>query len=179
LQGAFDEHLLIEKFVALARELGRLPVEGDLLIKTRNEKGFPNHSTFARLGTKKQRVARVLEYCGTREEYADIVALCAAERPVASVSKPVAAQEQTLGFVYLIKVGKYYKIGRSNAPGRRERELAIQLPEKSRTIHTIRTDDPIGIESYWHKRFESKRKNGEWFELTSSDISSFTRRKFM
>jgi hypothetical protein len=28
-----------------------------------------------------------------------------------------------LGFVYLIKSGRFYKIGRSNAVGRREREL--------------------------------------------------------
>jgi hypothetical protein len=84
-----------------------------------------------------------------------------------------------IGYDYLIKVGRHYKIGRSNAMGRREYELSIQLPEKSRTIHTIRTDDPSGIEAYWHKSFDSKRKNGEWFELTSVDINAFKRRKFM
>ena len=29
------------------------------------------------------------------------------------------------GYVYLLRAGKHYKIGRSNAVGRRERELAI------------------------------------------------------
>ena len=65
------------------------------------------------------------------------------------------------------------------ALGRREYELAIQLPEKTKTIHEIRTDDPVGIEAYWHNRFESKRKNGEWFELAPLDIKAFRRRKFM
>ena len=92
--------------------------------------------------------------------------------------KGVCGQE-AVGFVYLIKSGRFYKIGKSNAPGRREYELAIQLPETTRTIHTIRTDDPSGIDAYGHKRFEAKRKKGEWFDLDATDVATFKRRKFM
>jgi len=45
--------------------------------------------------------------------------------------------------------------------------------------HTVRTDDPTGIEEYWHKWFDAKRKNGEWLALESPDVAAFRRRQFM
>ena len=82
-----------------------------------------------------------------------------------------------LGYVYLLKAGRFYKIGRTNALGRRERELVIQLPEAAKVIHSIKTDDPAGIEEYWHRRFHERRRNGEWFDLTANDLAAFSTAK--
>ena len=81
--------------------------------------------------------------------------------------------------VYLIKSGKYYKIGRSNSVGRRAYEIQLQLPERVKVVHEIKTDDPQGIEEYWHKRFSAKRKGGEWFSLNQEDLKAFRSRRTM
>ena len=119
---------------------------------------------------------RLRSFCSARADFADILALLPAAPAVSIQTKQ---PETELGFVYLMKMGSAYKIGRTNSTGRREYELAIQLPEKATIIHEIKTDDPVGIEKYWHSRFAEKRRNGEWFALTATEVSIFRRRKFM
>jgi hypothetical protein len=83
----------------------------------------------------------------------------------------------SVGYVYLVRHGtrNEYKIGRTNNPLRREGEIRTELPEQLTPIHKITTDDPAGIEQYWHARFQGKRKNGEWFALDAEDVKAFKR----
>jgi len=177
---AYDETWLIRSLVALARELGRFPVVGDLRMKARNDKCFPSHNVFNRFGSKAELVTKVADFCRVQGGFDDVLTMCeGATKPEQQTPLEDSEAEVEVGCVYLLKSGRFYKIGRSNSCGRRERELAIQLPERAQLVHEIRTDDPVGIEAYWHRRFEAQRKNGEWFALSSSDIKAFKRRKFM
>lgn len=94
----------------------------------------------------------------------------AAEEGV-SVSKP------EFGYVYLLRHGarREYKIGRTNNPIRREGQITVELPQRVEPIHVITTDDPAGIEAYWHRRFAEKRLRNEWFALTPDDVRAFKR----
>ncbi|HYM37448.1 MAG TPA: GIY-YIG nuclease family protein [Nitrospiraceae bacterium] len=179
---AYDKAELLDKYAKLAQELGRLPTAVDLRLKARRDSGFPSHNTFTRIGSKSKLIEQLIDYCRNRKGYEDVVSLCEAYTSThrnLDVSDESDSQEVEIGFVYLTKSGRFYKIGKTNAAGRRERELALQLPEKATTVHVIRTDDPTGIEAYWHKRFGSKWKNGELFDLNAVDVAMFKRRKFM
>ncbi len=179
LSTAYDDAELFERYISVARRLGSLPTSADLRMETKRDPTFPHEKPFARLGSKADLIAKVLEHIRTKSGYEDIIRMCEAYQPRNPKSESEATTPEEIGFVYMLKSGKFYKIGRTNALGRRERELAIQLPQKADTVHTIKTDDPVGIEAYWHRRFESKRKNGEWFELAAADVAAFKRRKFM
>lgn len=177
-----DEDEVLESLALFARELGHFPVVAEIRLKAKTEPGFPWHNTFRRFGNKQALALRLRAYA-VKHHYEDVVALCdvVVERSDKRSSIDCASDDGAVevGYVYLLKSGRYYKIGRSNAVGRRERELAIQLPDEAKVVHSIKTDDPVGIEAYWHSRFGDHRKNGEWFELTVKDVTDFKRRRFM
>ncbi len=180
LTAAYSETMLLDRYASLARELGRLPTAADLKLKAHNDPDFPHDKTFSRLGSKAQLIRQLAERCRGVTGYDDVLRMCEAySPPIRDADEEANSDEVEIGFVYLIRSGRFYKIGKTNAAGRREYELGIQLPERATTVHVIRTDDPTGIEAYWHRRFEAKRKNGEWFELTAADTAAFKRRSFM
>jgi hypothetical protein len=183
LSAAYPDQDLFERYASFARELGRLPTPDELQLRAHRAPGFPSEKVFRRWVNKAALAMRLLAFCGGHEAYGDIARMCesylAEGRPETGEPCEDGEENIQIGFVYLLKAERYYKIGRSNSTGRREYELAIQLPEKAKTVHVIRTDDPAGIERYWHNRFAEKRGNGEWFDLSAADVAAFKRRKFM
>ena len=176
-----EDSVLLDRFADLALELGRLPVYSEIRLKKRTDPTFPNDKTYSRFGSKNQLLHKLHEHCTSNSSYATLlplieIALEADESPNAQTP---TATETIEGFVYLVRMGKHFKIGKTFSVPRRHREIELQLPEKLKPVHVIRTDDPSGIEAYWHNRFKPKCTNGEWFSLSPEDIRVFKKRKFM
>lgn len=176
---AYDDVFLLGHLALLTRRLNRVPTEGDMRLATKTDPEIPSEKVFRRFGSKPERASRIIAFCEANPGHEDVAALwrqvpCALPE---SDFEAVDSTPATVGYVYLLKHGsrREYKIGRTNNPLRREGELGIQLPEKLQPVHYIETDDPSGIEAYWHTRFANKRKEGEWFALTPQDVRAFKR----
>lgn len=177
-QDKFDTEELLRKYVEVVRHCGRIPAEVDVRMYSRSRPDFPSVPTLAKhFGNKAGLVAAFATFVHeNKEEFADVVGfLPESEEEVRAAEEDVAPGE---GMVYLLKSGAHYKIGRSDELERRVKQISVSLPESVTLEHAIRTDDPPGIEAYWHRRFADKRANGEWFKLTVGDIRAFKRRKF-
>lgn len=176
LQERTDDQDAIRQLALETRRLGHLPTHAERTLRRRADKSFPGSAVWRRLGSQRALAGMVAEYGRQHSDFADVVELVL---PLEQESVNGDAAPPDIGYVYLLKSGRHYKLGRTNSIGRRGYELAIQLPQRADVVHAIKTDDPAGIEGYWHGRFAERRKNGEWFELTPADVSAFQRRKFM
>lgn len=177
-----DDDELLRILAELTREFGRQPTGPELRMRKRAHPEQPGGDVFRkRLGEKSVLYGKLLAFADTDPEFADVAKLLAAAAPKALRPKVHSADRDPVvtGVVYLLRMGEFHKIGKSNDPGRRVYEVGLRLPEKHELVHVIDTDDPSGIEAYWHRRFASQRANGEWFRLSLGDVAAFTRRAYM
>jgi hypothetical protein len=176
----YEDVFLIEKLVELCTEHGHFPTLREFKLKASTVEGFPSDNVFRRRYGSKADMARAVRAHCELNGPKTLLPICDVVLAEASTEARTKHGDQpTEGFVYLIRSGKHFKIGRTNSLERRGRELAIQLPERAELVHSIKTDDPVGIEDYWHRRFDDRRLNGEWFKLSADDVAAFRRRRFM
>ncbi len=156
-QVPYSDEFISEKIIGLIRKLKKFPTTRERIVERNIDSDFPSHGTFRRLRTQEKIATIVLKYCTNKNGYDDIVEICKTvlKEGLTAVDNPVLVGD--IGEVYLFKSGRYYKIGKTKDTVRRGSEIRIQLPEKLDLIHSIMTDDPSGIEAYWHKRFALKR----------------------
>lgn len=180
---ALDEEWMLQKVAEYTRELGHFPVRNEMRLHKKSDPKFPNVTTLgSHFGKKAELLSKVLDFCSTNEEWQDVAEICIAAQdtlPTSEESGDIADDgDLKSGHVYLLKHGKAYRIGCSADASRRYKAIKVQMPYKTEEIHVIETDDRFGIEAYWHRRFADKRLEGEWFELSASDVKAFKKRKF-
>lgn len=169
---------VLSGFVEVCRHYGRLPTNAELRMFRADHPSVANPETFRmHFGGRAGLIAALAEHVAGDASMADIAAMLPEVVPARPSTAVGPRAETPDGFVYLIKSGDFYKIGRSDDIERRVKEIRVALPDKAELVHTIRTDDPPGIEAYWHQRFKDRRANGEWFKLSAVDVSAFKKRK--
>lgn len=173
-QGKHDTEFIFKKFIEACRHYLRIPTFAEVKMFAATRDDFPTPKAFfTHFGSKEALIEKLREWLSGKSEYEDVTSMLGNGTDAAEGRS--ASKE---GLVYLIKSGAHYKIGRSDELERRVKEIRIALPEAATLVHSIRTDDPAGIEAYWHRRFADRRANGEWFKLTNADIAAFKRRRY-
>lgn len=110
-----------------------------------------------------RRAARLRTLLGTDE----------AELDLSSTKKRAKSAGPVAGVVYLLKSGEHFKIGKSISFDKRLEQIKLQLPQRVEVVHVIRAAHVSQAESHWHRRFASLRRNGEWFQLTETEVDEF------
>lgn len=78
-------------------------------------------------------------------------------------------------YIYLIQSleNSYYKIGISNNPKRRIKELQTGNPSQLKLVETYQSEHAEKIERTLQRRYSYLRKEGEWFDMGISNEVSF------
>lgn len=176
-QARLDPEALLARMATLVAEKGAIPTRSEQDILRRSDPSVPSYKTLSgHFPSRAHLVEALRSFCERRGGLEHVSALL----PEVAPRRPDTAAKAGApeGWVYLLKSGAHFKIGRSDQLETRVKKITIALPEATTLVQAIRTDDPPGIEAYWHRRFDDRRANGEWFKLTAVDVAAFSRRKF-
>ena len=169
---------VLNSVITACRHYRRFPTQDEIQLYRNSNPSIPSEQAIKRhFGRRSDLIAALAKRAFQDPDYSDIAAMLPAQTEP-TPGRQTGKAKIPEGIVYLIRSGEFYKIGRSDDLERRVKEIRIALPDKATLVHNIRTDDPPGIEAYWHRRFADRRANGEWFKLTSLDVSAFMKRKY-
>lgn len=179
MQGRADRTELLEKLALACVYYQKMPTVAEYELLRAQDNSYPSYKTFqSNFGAKENVVWELRQWLAETDDRLGLLDSLPTGRPknlpIHSRKKPAP----TTGYVYLLHSGQHYKIGRSDELEKRMRQISVALPETVKLVHAIKTDDPVGIEGYWHRRFADRRANGEWFKLTPADVLAFKRRNF-
>jgi len=178
-QSRIPEESVLEALALLISRLNKWPSENEMSLAHRRDASFPSLKVFRRLRSAGNLPSKIVKHCENRPGLVAVREIAAKRASSQTIGSATNERAPVQGYVYMMRSGRRYKIGRSNSPARRYREVRLDLPDPTILVHSIETDDPNGIEAYWHRRFESKRiRDTEFFCLDATDVAAFKRRRY-
>ena len=174
-----EESSIIEPFADLVERLKKWPTQNELLLERRHDGSFPSLKVIRHLSQAPAFASKLAAYCTDRETLSMAARIATERMNAEDAAPPLGGRTPIHGYVYMMRSGRRHKIGHTVSPARRHREVRLDLPDPTTLVHTIATDDPVGIEAYWHRRFSSKRvRETGFFTLDALDLAAFKRRKY-
>ena len=76
MNAAYGMDRIVAALVEIALEFGRLPAESDLKLRRTRDPSFPNVKVFRSLGSKPERLAKIIAYCGDSEQLKNVANWC-------------------------------------------------------------------------------------------------------
>jgi hypothetical protein len=106
-QVAYDEADIFENLVDLTKRLGRYPTKAEMQLERRRNITFPSPHPIRRLGSKKQIIKKLIDYC-QQVGSEDVLAILREIPIVGESEEPIEHDDSKpqLGYVYLLASAK-------------------------------------------------------------------------
>jgi hypothetical protein len=167
-----QEGPVVEALAHLVERLKKWPTQNELRLERNRNRSFPTLDVLRRVSEGAPLSSRVASYCADNSGLSTAARVAAERMEIEKATPVLLGRTPISGYVYMMRSRKRYKIGHTTSPARRHREVRLDLPDPTTVVHAISTDDPSGIEAYWHERFKAKRiRDTEFFTLDSSDVA--------
>ena len=140
---------IVEAVAGLIEREERWPTQDDLRRERVRDCSFPSLKVIKPILKSGALAKLIVELAATSGQFTAASLIARKYQPADESFVDVGLGEKVKGYVYLLRSGRSYKIGKSNDPSRRYREVRLELPDETHQVQTIPTDDPTGIESYW------------------------------
>lgn len=172
MKRGYTDDAVFRLLAELAIRLGHFPTQSEREVERHRNPAFPSSEAYIRRGRGATLEHALRAWCESTNSFPDLVPKLKQGADAAKVSKPIVK-----GYVYMLRdgsSGRRVKIGKESVEGARQTAAATWL-ENPKAIHRVATDDPDGVERYWHEHFKRAGKHvvRELFDLLPSDIAAF------
>src|SRR5262249_12573760 len=139
-----DDEFMLAKLAQVCRHFGRFPHVSDFNVYRMSDGEMPGMTAYVRHFSSMPHLRGHLALWAERNKDLEVLGIL---RDLSYSHSPPAD-----GVVYLLRAFRKFKIGRSSDLARRVQELRVGQSNALVLVHAIATDDPPGIEAYWHRR---------------------------